>query len=446
VAPGGRRRVAIVGGGAGGIAAAYFLEGVCDVDVFEARAKIGGHADSQVVDFQGTPITVDLGAQFFSPATHPIYVTLLEDLGVYDPDHPDADLTIQATGSVCIFPISGGAPIFSSTNPFATPFRAIDFALFTQYARQAVLLNTPWELTLNDWINLLPLSIGFKNDLLRPWISSLIGSDRASAMRSSARSILQTFALAFPSNIFEGASTYNSAIGLQGNLQRMLDRAPSARVHLSSPVEALSFESDGTWFVTTPAGREGPFDTVVMNAPPHFGKTLVGALPWAADIATLLDAYESFESRLVIHTDAAYVHRDRANWAVYNAGVDGVECEGSVWLGGLHEKLPTGATVDVFKSWAQRRRADPTNILLERRFRHPLITKEAIKAARALRAFQGTNNLYFSGQYTTGMDLQESAVYSAIKVAEKLAPGSASLASLKTRLDQRGRANISYDL
>jgi predicted NAD/FAD-binding protein len=374
-------------------------------------------------------------------------VTLLEELGLYDPDHADADLTIEAPGSVCIFPISGGAPVFTSTNPFATPFRAIDFALFTQYARQAVLLNTPWELTLNDWINLLPVSIGFKNDVLRPWISSLIGSNRASAMRSSARSILQTFALAFPANILAGgATTFNSQVGLQGNLQRMLDRAPSARLHVSSAVQSLSRAADGSWTIGTEAGAQGPFDAVVLNAPPGATRTLVAALPWAANVTTLLDAFEYFDSRLVIHTDAAYVHADRANWAAYNAGVDGIECEGSVWLGGLHEKLPTGGTIDVFKSWAQRRRADPTNILLERRFRHPLITKGVIKAARALRAFQGTNGLYFSGQYTTGFDLQESALYSAIKVVESLAPTSPSLASLKTRLDQRGRSGISYDL
>jgi NADPH-dependent 2,4-dienoyl-CoA reductase/sulfur reductase-like enzyme len=47
----GRPRVAIVGAGAGGIAAAYFLAGTCDVDIFEARAKIGGHCDSQTIDY-----------------------------------------------------------------------------------------------------------------------------------------------------------------------------------------------------------------------------------------------------------------------------------------------------------------------------------------------------------------------------------------------------------
>ncbi len=165
-----------------------------------------------------------------------------------------------------------------------------------------------------------------------------------------------------------------------------------------------------------------------------------------ADLTALLNVYEYFDSRLLIHTDPVYVHRDRSNWAAYNAGVDGRQCEGSVWYGALHQKLRSGATIDVFKSWAERRRADPKQILLERRFKHPLINRSTIQAARALRRLQGRDGLYFSGQYTTGFDSQESAVYSAMKVAESLAPGSHTLASLKTLLAARGRAGISYDL
>jgi hypothetical protein len=44
------------------------------------------------------------------------------------------------------------------------------------------------------------------------------------------------------------------------------------------------------------------------------------------------------------------------------------------------------------------------------------------------------------------MDLQESALYSAMQVAEALAPGSRTLASLHARLTARGRSGISYDL
>jgi uncharacterized protein len=436
----GRERVAIIGAGAGGVAAAYFLAGSFDVDVFEARSRIGGHCDSRVIKHRGRRITVDLGAQFFHPDTHPIYVTLLEELGLYDPEHPDDDATLQAPASLCIFRTAGGAPIFSSSDPLATPVRAGDFAKFTQLARQAVLSDMPWEITVDAWIRGLPLRRDFKANVLHPWIASTIGCTQGEARRTSARSILQTFALAFPANLLESATTYNSKIGLQGNLERMLHASPSAEVHVCTPVRALS-RRRGHWFVRTARGQKGPYRFVIMNAPPHAGRDLLRPLPAFADVTELLDVYRYFDSRLVVHTDPAYMHRDRSHWAAYNAGINGSNCEGSAWLGALQEKR-----VHVFKSWAQRRRADPQHVLLERRFKHPLISRSTIKAARALRPHQGRKGLYFSGQYTTGMDLQESALYSAMQVAEALAPDSRTLASLEARLRARGRAGISYDL
>jgi len=137
-------------------------------------------------NYQGQSITVDLGAQFFHPGTHPIYVTLLEELGVFNPDHPDADDTLEAPGSLCIFPTAGGAPIFSSSHPFSTPLRSIQFAIYSQLARQAVLSNMSWETTVDDWIRALPLRRAFKNAVLYPWITATIGASRANATRGRA--------------------------------------------------------------------------------------------------------------------------------------------------------------------------------------------------------------------------------------------------------------------
>jgi predicted NAD/FAD-binding protein len=441
----GRHRVAIIGAGAGGVAAAHFLADRLDVDLFEARPKIGGHCDSHLIDYRGQRITVDLGAQFFHPDTHPIYVTLLEELGLYDPADPIADETLEAPASLCIFSTAGGPPTFASSNPFATPQRSVEFASYAELARQAVLSDMSWETTVDAWIRSLPVSRSFKNEVVYPWTTALIGSSRADALRASARSILQTFALSFPADIARGATTYNSTIGLQGNLQVMLDRGPTVHVHLRAAVQRLTRQRAG-WFLHTRAGRHGPYRSVVLNAPPHAGRRLLRQLPEFAEVTALLNLYAYFDSRLLIHTDPAYVYRDRRDWAAYNAEVNGRQCEGSVWLGALHPKLPSGATIDVFKSWATRRRADPKHILLERRFKHPLISRSTIRAARGLHPLQGHCGLYFSGQYTTGFDSQESAVYSAMKVAESLAPGSRTLRSLKTRLAARGLAGISYSL
>src|SRR5687768_16179546 len=189
----GRERVAIIGAGAGGVAAAYFLAGSFAVDLFEARSRIGGHCDSRVVKTQGRRVTVDLGAQFFHPDTHPIYVTLLEELGLYDPERPDADATQESPGSLCIFPTAGGAPIFSSAHPLATLQRAVAFAKYTQLAREAVLSGLAWETTVEEWVDGLPLGRSFKKAVLHPWLTATIGCSRADAARTSARAILQTF-------------------------------------------------------------------------------------------------------------------------------------------------------------------------------------------------------------------------------------------------------------
>lgn len=83
--------------------------------------------------------------------------------------------------------------------------------------------------------------------------------------------------------------------------------------------------------------------------------------------------------------------------------------------------------------------ADPKHIMLERRFQHPLISPRAIAAARALRAHQGRGGLWFSGAYTTGADLQETALYSAMEVAGQLAPNSSTLTALRARIAAPGR-------
>jgi hypothetical protein len=154
-------RVAVIGGGMAGVASAWLLDGVCDVRLFEARESLGGNIRTLPISLGGQTRAVDLGAQFFHPDTHPIYVMLLEEIGLYDPEHPEADETLESPGSLCVFPVDGGPPVLSSANPLSTLPQALGFAAFTQLAQVSVcgLYHTVeqrlcrWLLTVHDRVN-----------------------------------------------------------------------------------------------------------------------------------------------------------------------------------------------------------------------------------------------------------------------------------------------------
>jgi hypothetical protein len=46
-------------------------------------------------------------------------------------------------------------------------------------------------------------------------------------------------------------------------------------------------------------------------------------------------------------------------------------------------ELPSGETVDVFKSWAERRPTQPKQILAERRFQHPVLAESWLQESHA---------------------------------------------------------------
>ena len=68
VAP--RRRVAIVGGGISGLAAAWLLSARYDVSLFEAEPRLGGHARTVLAGLKGDQ-PVDTGFIVFQPRELP---------------------------------------------------------------------------------------------------------------------------------------------------------------------------------------------------------------------------------------------------------------------------------------------------------------------------------------------------------------------------------------
>jgi uncharacterized protein len=77
------RRIAVIGSGVSGLTAAYVLARVHAVTLFEADARLGGHAHThQVTAADGRELAIDTGFIVHNERTYPLLTRLFNELGV----------------------------------------------------------------------------------------------------------------------------------------------------------------------------------------------------------------------------------------------------------------------------------------------------------------------------------------------------------------------------
>lgn len=438
-------RLAIIGSGMGGLATSYFCAPDWSIDLFEAAPKVGGHADTIQLEEDGQALSVDIGAQFFHPETHPLYLALLSHLNLEQAVVQGRPLLLEIPASLSIFAAKGQQTFLSSQHPLDHIANGLAFAIFSQAARLLVSSSDDWETSLGTWVDQLPLAGGFKDKVLLPWLASLSCANVELVRRQSARSHLTPFAKSFPANPLQGAKTYNATVGLGGILQLLHTRSPGVKTYTDAAVVDVQ-EVDGQWFVMTRDARHGPYAAVVVNAPPYASQEFLKNLPWAEEVRTLLGQQEYYRSRLIVHRDPVYMPPHRKDWSVQNAAIDGENCEGSVWMGAIYKPEPQRAPLSLFKSWASWRQKESKAILWEREFKHCLSTPETMRAIKQLQNWQGVRGLYFAGHSMTCTDLQETALFSALDVARRLSPESPRLRRFEAQLEGEGLSDIDYSM
>jgi NAD(P)-binding Rossmann-like domain len=75
-------RVAVIGTGIAGGAAAWTLSKRCSVTVYDRELRPGGHSHTVTIDYDGAPIAVDVGFIAYNELNYPGLTALFDHLGV----------------------------------------------------------------------------------------------------------------------------------------------------------------------------------------------------------------------------------------------------------------------------------------------------------------------------------------------------------------------------
>jgi predicted NAD/FAD-binding protein len=75
-------KIAVIGGGVAGMAAAWNLQSRAEVSVFEADNRLGGHVDTHSLLVAGRTYSLDSAFTVFNPSSYPEFSRWLGELGV----------------------------------------------------------------------------------------------------------------------------------------------------------------------------------------------------------------------------------------------------------------------------------------------------------------------------------------------------------------------------
>jgi len=432
-------RVAIVGSGISGLAAAHQLRGQAQVTLFEAADYFGGHTHTVDVTLptpQG-PRThgVDTGFLVFNERTYPNLIRLFTELGV---------------------PTAKSDMSFSVQSPASPESPALEWSgssLNSVFAQRANLLRPRFWRMLSDILRFNRLSTRLALQLERD------GEDEALMQPLDAFLKLHGFSQAFRDGYFLPmlgciwscptdqmlqfpVATMVRFCHNHGLLQ-VADRpqwwtvSGGARdyVHkitagiedkrLSTPVLLVEREAQGVLITSRQHGQHGQlqterFDKVILAG--HSDQSL-GMLcrPTAAEREVLGGvAYQP--NRAVLHTDPSVLPQRRLAWAAWNyerapdAGLESAQvC--LHYLLNMLQPLPFEQPLIV--SLNPVRPIDPAQVIGEYDYAHPVFDERAIRAQQRLPQLQGQQHSYFCGAWA-GYGFHEDGLKSGLQAARQL--------------------------
>jgi uncharacterized protein len=428
-----QRTVAVIGAGMAGVSVSWLLDGQRDVVLLESRDDIGGNVRSLDVELDGHQFAVDLGAQFFHPGPYPVYTALLESLNLFPPAVVPPSPSASFPASITIEQPGEATPRFVSPIlptrlwPLGEDWNQAGLvAFFTAFnaAKAREQNDESWSLTLGDWLPTLGLSQAQWEGIILPWTASLFSGDFEEARGMSARAAMLFAAKALPDNLAEQVVYYVLRNGLIEPMRLMLDQCSTVQVITNAAVAGISRGGSRRFTVHCVNGQSFAVDDVVFAASGPGTLQLLQGVPASGSEQSALSGIEFHHARLALHTDPAYAPADPMHWSFLNCQLHGAGfCESSMWLADVVTAAPPETAAKLWKSWTTHRQ-QPAQVLHQADFMHMLPTPASIQAQMDTRALQGKTGLWFAGGYLFPYDAQETALLSAIEVANGLNGGS----------------------
>jgi len=404
-------KVAVIGAGVSGLGAAYALKDTAQVVVYEKDARLGGHANTVTVDYDGTPVDVDTGFIVYNDRNYPNLVGLLGALGV---DSVQTDMSFAFACANLQWSSNFPRGVFAQKrNLVSLKFMRMlsDIRRFNQTAVEDLNAGRLRDLTLGGYLRLRGFCEGFETNYLLPMGAAIWSTSPNGIREAPAESFIRFFAnhsllqMVQPKwrTVRGGSRVYVDKIAeLLGD-----------RVRTGCGVRAVRRTADGV-LVTDLTGQADRFDQVIFAC--HSDQALRLLADADPEERLFVGATRYAPNRAYLHRDASLMPTRRAAWGSWNYIVDRNSDDlGGVtyWMNGLQAIDPSRP---LFVSLNPKAEPDPALTFGVYDYDHPQFDVAALAAQRQFHRIQGRGGIWYAGAWL-GYGFHEDGLTAGLRIA-----------------------------
>lgn len=412
-------RIAVIGSGISGLAAAWLLDRRHEVHLFEKRARLGGHTHTVVHERGGRVLPLDTGFIVFNRVTYPNLIRVFDELEV-ESQPSDMSFSVSSPNPDFEYASHGMRGLFAQRELLLSLRYArllVDVVRFGRRGRR-VLAGAPDPLvTVADFLEEGRFSDGFARYFLLPMIAAIWSSGAGAAAEYPRDALLRFFANHGLLQITDQPEWRTVVGGSSAYIEPMI-RGFRDRVHLGSGVSRIHRTSHEVG-LELEDGTTHHFDHVVVAA--HADQALAMLAEPSVEERELLGCWEYSVNDTWLHTDESLMPRRRDAWASWNYLLPEDETSHRRVaityhlnrLQRLHEERQYLVTLNPPREPAAE------SMIRRMRYTHPMYTSTCVASQPDLPRLNGVRRTHFCGAYF-GNGFHEDGLVSAIAVADDL--------------------------
>jgi predicted NAD/FAD-binding protein len=391
------QRVAVIGGGISGLAAAYLLCPHHAVTLFEAEPRLGGHARTVQAGLRGDQ-PVDTGFIVFNYANYPHLTRMFKDLDV-PVVRSDMSFGASIDNGRIEYGLRDLVALTTQKRNLLRPGFARMVRDILRFNKHAEAFAQDDETTIGQLMDQLGLGRWFQQYYLTPLCGAIWSTSPNQIRAFPARSLVQFFrnhALLSTSGQHQWWTVDGGSIEYVRRLEHHL-KGRGAALHAGTPVERVLRSQNEVTVVT----RHGPqtFDQVIFACHSDQALRMIDA-PTRQE-QDVLSAMRFQDNRMILHRDTAQMPRRRGVWSSWVYKTDTTRPEPAIGVTYWMNKLQNIPESDpLFVSLNPSEPVRDELIYDEKTFRHPVFDSAALAAQTKLKQMQGQNRSWFAGAYT----------------------------------------------